>query len=119
MHTEDVVCEQQDEATDCHEEEQNLEAYDVATPFDDPLAKYYAQRYRLFARFDSGIRLDAESWFSVTPEKIAQHIAARCACDVIADIFCGAGGNTIQFAMTCQRGKQRILVLFFAFCLFQ
>ena len=32
-------------------------------------------RYRLFSKFDEGIRLDAESWFSVTPERIAQHIA--------------------------------------------
>jgi hypothetical protein len=46
-----------------------------------------------------------ESWFSVTPEKIAEHIAERCACDVIVDAFCGAGGNSIQFAFSCQRGK--------------
>jgi len=46
-----------------------------------------------------------EGWFSVTPEKIARHIAKRCRCDVIVDAFCGVGGNTIQFAFTCQRGK--------------
>jgi len=39
----------------------------------------------------------------VTPENIAKHIAKRCACDVIVDGFCGAGGNTIQFAFTCKR----------------
>ena len=42
-----------------------------------------------------------EGWYSVTPECIAQHIAKRCACDVIVDAFCGIGGNTIQFARTC------------------
>jgi trimethylguanosine synthase len=49
--------------------------------------------------------LSIEGWFSVTPEKIARHIAKRCRCDVIVDAFCGVGGNTIQFAFTCQRGK--------------
>lgn len=49
--------------------------------------------------------LFAESWFSVTPEKIAQHIAKRCRCDTIVDAFCGAGGNAIQFAFCCERGK--------------
>lgn len=67
------------------------------------LQKYWTQRYRLFSRFDEGIRLDEESWYSVTPERIAQHIAKRCLSppntSVIIDGFCGAGGNTIQFAL--------------------
>ena len=29
------------------------------------------------------------------------HIAERCRCDTIIDAFCGAGGNAIQFAFTC------------------
>ncbi len=66
------------------------------------LAKYWNQRYRYFSRFDSGIQMDDEGWFSVTPEKIAEHIAERCRCDVIVDAFCGIGGNTIQFAFTCE-----------------
>ena len=45
-----------------------------------------------------------EGWFSVTPEKIARHIAKRCRCNVIVDAFCGVGGNTIQFAFTCEKG---------------
>lgn len=45
--------------------------------------------------------LVAEGWYSVTPEEIAVHIAERCRCDVIIDAFCGAGGNAIQFAHTC------------------
>lgn len=71
------------------------------------LAKYWAQRYRLFSRFDDGIKLDREGWFSVTPEKIAEHIAGRVSqsfkCDIIVDAFCGVGGNTIQFALTGKR----------------
>ncbi|XP_053980695.1 uncharacterized protein LOC128877422 [Hylaeus volcanicus] len=70
---------------------------------DKTLLKYWFKRYRLFSKFDEGIKLDRESWFSVTPEKIAEHIAQRCKCDVIIDAFCGAGGNAIQFAFTCER----------------
>ncbi|KAJ8925194.1 hypothetical protein NQ315_001380 [Exocentrus adspersus] len=44
-----------------------------------------------------------QSWYSVTPEQVAKHAAERCQCDVIVDAFCGAGGNTIQFALTCNR----------------
>ena len=42
------------------------------------ISKYWAQRYRLFSRYDDGVKLDPESWYSITPEKIAQHIAERC-----------------------------------------
>ncbi|XP_065132467.1 trimethylguanosine synthase [Paramisgurnus dabryanus] len=71
------------------------------------LAKYWAQRYRLFSRFDEGIKLDHEGWFSVTPEKIAEHIALRVQdsfnTELIIDAFCGVGGNAIQFALTGKR----------------
>ncbi|RVE61031.1 hypothetical protein OJAV_G00166750 [Oryzias javanicus] len=75
---------------------------------DSELAKYWAQRYRLFSRFDEGIRLDREGWFSVTPEKIAEHIALRVkhsfpTSELVIDAFCGVGGNTIQFALTGKR----------------
>jgi hypothetical protein len=58
--------------------------------------KYYEQRYSLFskysaalasvevahsvliARYDRGIQLDDESWYSVTPEALAMHHAERC-----------------------------------------
>ncbi|XP_065666874.1 trimethylguanosine synthase [Hydra vulgaris] len=63
------------------------------------IQKYWAQRYRLFSRFDEGVKLDHEGWFSVTPEKIAEHIADRSKCDIVIDAFCGIGGNTIQFAL--------------------
>ncbi|KAH8310491.1 hypothetical protein KR044_001685 [Drosophila immigrans] len=67
------------------------------------MLKYWFKRFSLFSLFDRGIRLDDESWFSVTPEKIAKQIALRLASDVIVDAFCGCGGNAIQFAKTCRR----------------
>ncbi|KAJ3019412.1 Trimethylguanosine synthase [Thoreauomyces humboldtii] len=67
------------------------------------LKKYWNQRYSLFSKFDEGIMLDEESWYSVTPEKIAEHHATRMSCNFIIDGFCGAGGNAIQFAKTCKR----------------
>lgn len=69
------------------------------------LLKYYVQRYQLFSRFDDGIELDDEAWWSVTPEKIACHIASRFQKTLgeghvtIVDAFCGVGGNLIQFAL--------------------
>ncbi|KAM3960755.1 trimethylguanosine synthase 1 [Aphomia sociella] len=71
---------------------------------DDPkMFKYWKKRHSLFHRFDEGIKLDRESWFSVTPEQVARHIAEKFAYDVVLDAFCGAGGNTIQFALTCKK----------------
>ncbi|XP_076282032.1 trimethylguanosine synthase 1 isoform X2 [Lasioglossum baleicum] len=70
---------------------------------DRALMKYWLKRYRLFSKFDQGIKLDQESWYSVTPEKVAEYVAERCRCDTIIDAFCGAGGNAIQFAFTCER----------------
>eukprot|EP00184_Porphyridium_aerugineum_P007869 CAMPEP_0184691730 /NCGR_PEP_ID=MMETSP0313-20130426/483_1 /TAXON_ID=2792 /ORGANISM="Porphyridium aerugineum, Strain SAG 1380-2" /LENGTH=525 /DNA_ID=CAMNT_0027149489 /DNA_START=106 /DNA_END=1683 /DNA_ORIENTATION=- len=43
----------------------------------DEIAKYIYQQYRLFSKYDQGILLDRESWYSVTPEKIAKHVAMR------------------------------------------
>lgn len=81
--------------------------------------KYWAQRKGLFTRFDQGIQLDPEGWYSVTPEVIAEHVADRAAeiithlfkhditrmkqsetkrGIIILDAFCGCGGNTIAFS---------------------
>lgn len=85
----------------------------IPNPHDPDIVhdKYWAQRRRLFSRFDQGIKLDAEGWYSVTPEIIADHVARRVA-DlatkhvipydssqgiVVFDAFCGCGGNTIAF----------------------
>lgn len=61
--------------------------------------KYITQRFNLLHRFTDQIRFDEESWYSITPELIATHIAARISNkSTIIDGFCGCGGNTIQFA---------------------
>ena len=39
------------------------------------VAKYWMQRYSLWARYDAGVRMDEEGWFSATPEVIALHHA--------------------------------------------
>lgn len=75
--------------------------YETSNPHAGVMDKYWNQRYRYFSRFDQGIRMDPEAWFSVTPERIASHIAKRCTCGVIIDAFAGAGGNAIQFARFC------------------
>ena len=85
------------------------EEEDVAKVVEEPiskhqsscLSKYYAQRYNMFNKFDEGIMLDDESWYSVTPEILAKHIAQRVTCHRVVDPFCGTGGNIIQFAFTC------------------
>ncbi|PRW59904.1 trimethylguanosine synthase [Chlorella sorokiniana] len=73
---------------------------------DRRLEKYWLQRYSLFSRFDEGIQIDDQGWYSVTPEVIAKHHAERAVAalgpDCVAcDPFAGAGGNVIQFALHC------------------
>lgn len=72
-------------------------------PIASDIDRFFKRRYSLFSLYDNGILLDKESWYSVTPECIAQHHALRLQCDVVLDAFCGAGGNSIQLAMTCHR----------------
>ncbi|KHN12789.1 Trimethylguanosine synthase [Glycine soja] len=87
------------EAEDLHFQEMP-EVYSVA------VGKYWCQRHSLFSRFDDGVKMDEEGWFSVTPEVLARHRAIRCASGVIIDGFTGVGGNAIQFARHC---GQRLL----------
>lgn len=65
--------------------------------------KYWKQRYYLFRKFDQGVYMTSELWYSVTPEALATFVAKFIqACNpelrTIVDICCGGGGNTIQFA---------------------
>ncbi|KAJ2908393.1 Trimethylguanosine synthase [Coemansia aciculifera] len=79
------------------------------------LEKYWRGRYNFFWRFDEGIEIDEEGWYSVTPEAIAEDTAERIAqlynknrattdfgriC--VVDAFCGVGGNAIKFAEWCE-----------------
>ncbi|PIA46268.1 hypothetical protein AQUCO_01500052v1 [Aquilegia coerulea] len=73
----------------------------------DSIVKYWCQRYSLFSKFDDGIKMDEEGWFSVTPESIARHHAARCGGGIVIDSFTGVGGNAIQLA---KRGNHVIAI---------
>jgi trimethylguanosine synthase len=94
-------------------EEGAFDAIDTSIPNPYPSSichdKYWCQRRRLFSRFDMGVQLDSEGWFSVTPEIIADHVA-DCVGElanssafreqhgiVVLDAFCGCGGNAIAF----------------------
>uniref|UniRef100_A0A0N4VZ02 Trimethylguanosine synthase n=1 Tax=Haemonchus placei TaxID=6290 RepID=A0A0N4VZ02_HAEPC len=77
---------------------------------DEEIIKYWYQRYRLFSKLDKGILMDREGWFSVTPERIAEHIADRMVRQpnvLIVDAFAGVGGNSIQLAL---KGAQVIAI---------
>ena len=63
--------------------------------------KFHRLRYYLFSKFDRGIKIDEESWYSITPETIAKHVANRVVevygegnANVI-DGCSGVGGNLI------------------------
>nr|CAB3469581.1 unnamed protein product [Digitaria exilis] len=59
--------------------------------------KYWAHRHSLFSLYDRGVRMDAEGWYSATPESVAASQAARAAPgDLVVDAFAGCGGNSIQ-----------------------
>lgn len=65
--------------------------------------KYWSKRYSLFSKFDDGIYMTSELWYSVTPEEIGIFMARLVLKAIpkgkhILDVCCGAGGNAIQFA---------------------
>ena len=87
---------------------------DTPNPFPDVHDKYWSQRHRLFSRFDEGVQLDAEGWYSITPEVIADHVAYKLGTMASSNIsqtnflplkkpvcimeaFCGCGGNAVAF----------------------
>ncbi|AMD21136.1 HEL145Cp [Eremothecium sinecaudum] len=71
---------------------------------DRRLRKFWNRRKSLFSLVDKGnIYLTDELWYSVTPEVMAKFIAKFIkACipeaTTVLDVFCGGGGNSIQFA---------------------
>ena len=66
---------------------------------------FYHKRFYLFSQYDKGIKLDKESWYSVTPEELSEYIALKIQDKSVIDAFCGAGGNTIQFSRFCKQIK--------------
>lgn len=75
-----------------------------AQPKSKELTKYWRNAPKLFSRFNTHpIYMTHELWYSVTPEKLASFLAKfvqACLPNAkrILDVFCGGGGNTIQFA---------------------
>ena len=68
-----------------------------------PNNQFWIQRYYYFSKFDKGIMMDKESWYSVTPEEISKYIAKLIKGKSIIDGFCGCGGNVIQFSKYCSK----------------
>ncbi|CAG9938293.1 unnamed protein product [Clonostachys rosea f. rosea IK726] len=88
--------------------------------------RYFSQRYSIFSWYDQGICMTDDAWFGVTPEPVAKYgwlnsslsergadisrpIFSQVAKDmydsdakktVLIDMFAGAGGNTIAFALS-------------------
>jgi hypothetical protein len=62
-----------------------------------PDVKFWNQRFYYFSKFNEGILMDYESWYSVTPEDLSIHIAKLCGPEaIVVDAFCGSGGNVVQ-----------------------
>ncbi|KAG7153178.1 Trimethylguanosine synthase like protein [Verticillium longisporum] len=112
---------------ECHHYETKAEV-----PWD--LQKYFSQRYSIFQYYDDGVYLTDDAWFGVTPEPVAtqyyddgvyltddawfgvtpEPVATQVAQDmsaspatkrVLIDLFAGAGGNTIAFALSSRWDK--------------
>ena len=49
----------------------------------------------MFSKYDQGIKIDDESWCTVTPEKVSEHIALKFKNKIIMEGCCGVGGNAI------------------------
>lgn len=69
------------------------------------MKKYWFQRHLIFKKYDEGVLLTKELWFSVTPETISKFTARlikhalkdKTGPLYIMDAFSGGGGNVIQF----------------------
>lgn len=73
------------------------------------VGSFINKRRYLFSKYDQGIKLDEESWYSVTPESMGEYLAERVN-EVfpdqevnVLDAFAGCGGNIIQFARACTK----------------
>jgi hypothetical protein len=78
--------------------------YLYRVPKDVPEIKFWNQRFYYYSKFDEGIRMDYESWYSVTPEDLAYYISLLAGKDsVCIDPFAGSGGNVIQFSKNCSK----------------
>lgn len=80
------------------------EENNVSVTGNKQLKKFHKHRYYLFSKYDRGIKIDDESWYSITPENVAKHVANKAASIFgegvfnAMDGFSGVGGNLIQLA---------------------
>jgi trimethylguanosine synthase len=80
--------------------------YDSLAEVPWDIQKYWQQRHSIFSLYDEGIYMTDDAWFGVTPEPVAHQVASDLAQSTdpskttIIDIFAGAGGNAIAFALS-------------------
>ncbi|KAF9731366.1 hypothetical protein PMIN06_010050 [Paraphaeosphaeria minitans] len=85
-------------------DEQGIHQWLDVDQFPEHLRKYWFQRHKIWQRYHEGVWMTEDAWFGVTPEPIANKIAAHIAESapkektIIIDAFAGVGGNAIAFA---------------------
>ncbi|KAK5107167.1 hypothetical protein LTR62_001661 [Meristemomyces frigidus] len=84
----------------------NIHHYTSISEVPYEISKYWHQRHDIFSKYDDGIWMTDAAWYGITPEPVASRIAtdlagqAPASKTVLVDAFAGAGGNTIQFALS-------------------
>ncbi|KAH8724551.1 RNA cap guanine-N2 methyltransferase-domain-containing protein [Phaeosphaeriaceae sp. PMI808] len=84
--------------------EHGIHQWSHVDQFPEHLKKYWFQRFKIWEKYEKGIWMTDDAWFGVTPEPIANKIAAHIAesapkeKNVIVDVFGGVGGNAIALA---------------------
>ncbi|EOA89901.1 uncharacterized protein SETTUDRAFT_127397 [Exserohilum turcica Et28A] len=85
-------------------DENGVDHWSCVDEFPEHLKKYWFQRFKIWEKYDQGVWMTEDAWFGVTPEPIANKIAAHIAESapkektVIVDAFAGVGGNAIALA---------------------
>lgn len=83
-----------------HKNHQKPDATIVSEKLDD-IQKYVKEKYFIFSRYDQGVYLDRQGWFSITPEPISTYMASfakNLKKGIVVDCCSGVGGNSLQFA---------------------
>lgn len=65
------------------------------------MLKYYTKRHFFFSRYDEGIELDRESWYSVVAEPISKYLLGRIqetGFKKVFEPFCGVGGIAVHLS---------------------
>ncbi|KAK7203935.1 RNA cap guanine-N2 methyltransferase-domain-containing protein [Myxozyma melibiosi] len=79
------------------------------------LWKYWRKRNQIFSKFNEGVWINEQGWYSVTPEDVAINIATHVTKHTpaspltILDGFAGTGANAIHFAR--QASVRRVIAI--------